>query len=102
MRGKDPLLLMRVQLRRYVLSPHPGRNLKVTTDKAQWILLLFQRATALGQGQPFLGQVFNRKQGINPQGEVSAPYQVHWKSKRDSPGRSLRASELASSSFCCD
>ena len=98
---------MRCKLRRWRCSPNKilAGILKASRSSPSGQWLPFQRATALGQGQSFLGQVSTGSRGSTHKGVSSLRHQVHWKSKEEicPPGRSLKASELASSSFfCCD
>ena len=88
--------------RRWRCSPHKilAGILKASKSSPSGQCLLFQRATGLGQGQPFLGQVSPGTRGSSHKGVSSLRRQVHWKSKEGirPSGRSLRASKLASSS----
>ena len=91
--------------RRWRCSPHKilAGILKASKSSPSGQCLPFQRAMALGQGQPFLGQVSPGTRGSSHKGVSSLRRQVHWKSKEGirPSGRSLRASKLASSSFFC-
>ena len=96
---------MGYKLRTWQCSPHKilAGILKASKSSPNGQWLPFQRATALGQGQPFLGQVSSGTRASIHRGVSSLHRHVHWKSKEGicPPGRSLRASKLASSSFFC-